>query len=374
MPLPAYQVAILDRTFGTVKAIFDASSFYDLRYSRNLNDVGTLAITLPSTLDIRNLFTLDTFIEVYREDVAGDLQREETYLTRLTHRFIEGDEERFVVGGVSLNHLLMRRIVDPALVSANGYSAKSGAADQVIYDYCLEQAGLGASVARQTPGLILVAPAGIGLTVNANLRYQNLFTEVQKLAKTGAVDFAISRTTATGLSLAVGVIGSDKTYGTNFPLGLPWVGLSPLRGNLTLPSLLTDRKTEANYAYALGQGQAEDRVLLEISTGAETDSPFNRIEIYVDARNVSMTDLTTLASQANQALDGKRAVTEFTFKPTGTEPGNVYHIDWDLGDAVTVTWDEITDDFRITDVEISISAQGETIKATVSDNYVFPNV
>lgn len=374
MSLPAYQIAILDPTLGTVKAVLDATAFYDLRYSQALNDVGTLALTLPSTADLRALFTLDTFIEVYREDPTGALQKEETYLTRLTHRFIEGDEERFVVGAVSLNHLLMRRVVDPALISTNGYSAKTGAADTVIYDYCREQVGVAAAAARQLPGLTLNPAAGIGLTVSANLRYQNLFNEIQKLARTGAVDFAIERTTGALLELNIGVIGTDKTYGTNFPLGLPYVGLSPLRGNLTLPSLLNDRKTEANYAYALGQGQAEDRVLLNVSRSAVTDSPFNRIEVYVDARNVDMTDLATLTSQANQALDEKEAVTEFTFKPTGTEPGNVYHVDWELGDAVTVTWDETTDDFRITDIEISIAASGETIKATVSDNYVFPSV
>lgn len=372
MALPAYQVAVLSPVDGSVVLMLDASAFYNLRYSLALNDVGLLAMTLPSTAAIRAAFVLDAFIEVYRADVAGVLQKEETYLCRYTQRFIEGDEERFVVGGLALNHLLMRRIIDP-VGSTDGYVAYNGAADTVIYNYCLFQVGVAAAeIARRTPNLIILVPMGIGGTVSARLRYQNLFNEVQKLARQGAVDFFIARTTASNLEMTIGAIGTDRTYTTNAPLGRPYVALSPLRGNLTQPSLVRDRKTEANYAYALGQGQAEDRVLYTLALPEVTDSPFNRIEVYLDCRNVDIADAATLASQAVSGLNERRFVQAFTFKPTGAEPGNVYHIDWELGDAVTVSWEEFSDDFRITDVQISISRDGESIQATVSDDYVFP--
>lgn len=375
MSLPAYQVVVLSPIDASVTAIYDAAAIDDLRYSRMLNDIGVLAMTLPSTAQNRANFVLDSFIEVQRADVNGVLQREETYLTRLMHRFIEGDQEQFVVGGLSLNHLMTRRIIDPDSdpLMAGGYSTKSGVADQVIFDYCAEQmGGIAMPPARRIPGLIMAVVAGIGGNVGARLRHENLFEQMQILAKRGAVDFKIERTTGTGLLLSIGVIGADKTRGTNDPLNQPWVGLSPKRGNLTQPSLLKDRKTEKNFIYALGQGQADNRLVYQAASTDVTSSPYNRIEFAEDVRNVEKGDVVGLITGGDAALDEHKFRSEFTYQPTGQEPGNVYHVDWELGDAVTVDWDETTLDLRITGVELAISAEGETITATVSDDFEFP--
>ncbi len=373
MAEPAFQVAVLNPLSGAVLAIFDGTLFYDLRYSRVLNDVGTLAMTLPSTDDIRAVFVLDAFIEVYRADSAGALQREETYLCRLTHRFIEGDEERFVVGGVSLNHLLMRRVIDPAddAGATNGHSVKSGKADQVIYDLAYEQAGPGASIARRTPGLTITSQP-IGRSVATSLRFEYLFNQIKALAKAGAVDFAIERTAGAALELFIGKIGTDKTYGTNQPLGQPYTVLSPLRGNLTGPSLLADRKQEGNYVYAMGQGQGQDRIIYQEAGPETADSPFNRIEFVKDMRNVERSNTLALVTGAQAALREKGFHNEFTYEPTGGEPGNVYREDWDLGDAVTAKWDEASLDLRVIKVDVSIDSGGEKIVSTVTDDFIFP--
>jgi hypothetical protein len=369
-------VVVLDPNSGAVSAVFDGTLFYDLRYSRALNDVGTLAMTLPSTDVIRTIFVLDSFIEVYRSDVNGVLQIEETYLTRLTHRFIEGNEERFVVGGMSLNHLLMRRIVDPDddPLGIGGYSTKSGRADQVMYDYCNEQIGPLASVGRRLTNLTITATGGIGASVSQRLRHNNLFKVAQDLAQNGHCDFAISRISGNQVQLDIGVIGTDRTKGTNSPLGLPWVGLSPLRGNLTSPSLSSDRKQEGNFIYALGQGQGADRALLKQAGSGATDSPMNRMEFTSDLRNVQKGDVLGMQTGANVALQGQIARKEFTYQPSNQEPGNKYHVDWDLGDGVTAEWDESLFDLRITNVEVSLSSEGETIQTTVTDDFVFPGI
>jgi hypothetical protein len=369
----AYQVAILSPLSGAVVALLDATTFYDLRYSRVLNEVGTLAMTLPSTDVLRGLFSLDCFIEVYRADSAGALVREETYLCRLTHRFIEGDEERFVVGGVSLNHLLMRRVIDPAddAGATDGHSVKAGRADQVINDLAYEQAGAGASIARRTPGLAITSQP-IGRSVSTSLRFEYLFNQIKSLAQTGAVDFAIERTAGAALELFIGKIGTDRTYGTNAPLGLPYTVLSPLRGNLTRPSLLADRKAEGNYVYAMGQGQGQDRIIYQEAGPEITDSPFNRIEFVKDLRNVERSNTLALVTGAQVALKDKGFRNEFSYEPSGAEPGNIYREDWDLGDAVTAKWDEASLDLRIVKIEVSIDSGGEQIETTVTDDFIFP--
>src|SRR5688572_10089559 len=158
MPLSSYQVNVLDRITGAPLIVLDPTAFYTMRYNRELNGVGKLVITLPATDMLVELFDtrnyLDNFIEVFRTDPAnGELALEEVYMLRLNHLFREGNEERLVIGALSLNHLLMRRIVDPEddPLSVDGYSSKEGPADSVMREYVIEQCGTSASVDRRYP-------------------------------------------------------------------------------------------------------------------------------------------------------------------------------------------------------------------------------
>ncbi len=374
MSLPNYQIVVLDPISAATQIIFDATIFYELRYSRALNEVGTIAMTLPSTSEIRAAFTLDSFVEVYRDDENGVLRFEETYLVRFRQRFVEDNVEKFVVGGMSLNQLLMRRVIDPDddPLQAGGFSTKSGRADQVMHDYCNQQIGPAASTARRIVSLTLTPTTHIGTSVGQRLRHENLFTIIADLAKQGAVDFQIYRTSGNNLVLGTGTIGLDHRRSTNVPLGQPWVGLTPRRGNLTSPSLVNDRKEEANFIYALGQGQRDRRIVYKAAGAGVSDSPFNRAEFTEDIRNVKKDDVLALITGAEAALKEHVAKLEFTYQPTNDEPGNKYRVDWDLGDAVTIDWDENTLDLRIINVEISLSTEGEKIQSTVTNDFVFP--
>lgn len=367
MSLPSYQITVIDPLTGDVAAVFDPASFRDLRYSRVLNDIGLLALTIPADNPYRSVFTLDSLVEVYRTSPeTGLLVKEETYLTRLTHRFREDNAEWFIVGGMSLNHFLARRLVDPdddPLV-AGGYSTKSGAADTVIRSYCREQIGDLASTDRSITQLTIPPVGGTGQNVGARLRHENLLEAIQDLSKKGEVDFIIERTTGRSFEMTIGVIGSDKTYTTNYPL-LPSVVLSPDRGNLSSPSLMIDRKKETNFVYALGQGQGSDRYVVKLAGDGTADSPWNRLEFTTDARNIQKGDSLSVYTQAVAALREHQAKIEFTFEPTGMEPGNIYRLDWDMGDLITTVWGDDNLDLRITSVEVEISETGETIRTTV---------
>lgn len=361
-----YQVAIIDPVTGLTQAIFDPTSFYELRYSRKLNDIGVVAFTVPSTDQTRALFSLDTMIEVYRTDPSNatrQMQIEETYLTRLTHRFREGDEEKFLVGGFSLNHLLKRRLIDPAEDSSSaitGYSSKSGPADVVIQAYCYQQMGAGASLVRQVPNLSFGQISGVGLTVSGNFRYTELFQETYDLAIAGRVDFIIQRSNLNQLVMYIQPIGSDKSMKNNYPIR-PWVGLSPIRGNLSNPSFMIDRQEERTFIYALGQGQGDQRALFTMAAAGYSDSVYNRWELFLDARTNDKSDTTGLISNAVAELFKYQPKKSFSYRLQGGEGGNVYRVDWDLGDLVTAFWDETLVDLRVWGVEVAVSEQGEEI-------------
>lgn len=367
MSLPQYQVVVINPSTGQSSLVLDGATFSDLRYSRMLNDIGTLAMTLPSTRAIRSAFVLDALIEVYRTGSGGLLQREETYFTRYTHRFIEGDTERFVVGGMSLNHLLTRRVIDPDddPLQAGGYSTKSGPADAVIRDYVNEQMGELASPARRMANLSLATVTGTGGGVGARERHTILFNLIRDLSVRGHVDFEIVRTNTNHLEFRVGSIGSDKSKTTNYPGGV-WIGLNPNRGNLSSPSLELDRKDEKNFCYALGQGQRDRRIVYKALGEGTSDSPWNRVEFAEDIRNIERSDVLGLITGGDAALRDRQVKSSFTYAPTGEESGNIYRVDWDLGDTVTILWDEEERDLRISNVEIEISESGENIRIEVS--------
>ena len=361
--LPDYQLTVRDPADGSVRTVLDGSAFDDCKYSRVLNDVGIFAMTLPSDPDWPAIFTLDTLIDVERSSpVNGQLQIEDTYLTRLLHRFREGDEEKFIVGGLSLNHLLARRLIDPDddPTAAGGYSTKQGPADDVLFAYAEEQCGSIASAERAFPNFEVGVTSSLGTLTGRRLRYENLLETFQEVASQSNIDFIISRLTAQLLRLTIAPIGVNRTRTRNYPFGA-FVELTPLRGNLSDPSLLSDRKREQNYVYALAQGPGEDRIVAQVQGIGIHDSPYNRIEFTTDIRQAERGDSTTVLTQARAALFENQAKKEFTFKPTGSEPGNTYRLDWDVGDVVTCSWDDEVFDLRVKEVEITLDSGGESI-------------
>jgi hypothetical protein len=369
--LPSYQIAVLDCLTGDVLQIFDSTAFYDLRYNRALNDVGALVLTLPFDSRLPEIFAKDNFIEVMRASpLTNSLQVEETYFCRLTHRFREGNDERFIAGGLSLNHLLARRIIDPDddPLGAGGYSTKAGIADEVLRAFAREQMGDLASTIRQFPNFSIDLVPGTGVTVGMRARYDNLLKVFHDLAVQGETDFQISRLSANNLHLTIAPIGRDRTKTANYPYS-SFTQFDPNRGNLSSPSLVLDSKKEQNLCYALGQGQGDTRIVAKVTGDSIADTPYNRIEFSEDVRKSDRDNSLYLFTAARKALRANQVDREFTFDPIPNTGGCVYHLDWDLGDHVTAAWDNMSVDIRITDVENQISTDGEQIHATLEALY-----
>lgn len=363
MALADYQVEIRSPATGAVTQIYDGTVFYELRYSRVLNDIGAMVLSMSASDDLPALFPLDALIDIKRTDPAtGVLVLEETYFARMTHRFQENNEERFLVGGLSLNHLIARRCVLPAddPLQAGGYSTKSGAADSVLREYALEQMGANASTARQFTNLSVPPVANVGMSVGRRLRFENLFTVFQDIAEQSMMDFQVVRTTGNNLELQIGRIGSDKTQTSNYPT-LPFVLLDPLRGNMADPSLLLDRRKEGNFLYAMAQGAGENRLVWPVQGDGILDSPWNRIEFAEDVRTTARGFGIELLTEARKLLKDREQVKEFSFQLSGDQPGNIYRLDWDVGDSITAQWGDVSQDLRIRSVEIQAGEGGESL-------------
>lgn len=362
MALPDYQITTISPTTGDVIRIFDSQSFSSLQYSLALNDIGALVMTFDTDEDLTDFFPLDALIDVQRSDpLTGDLVREETYFARLTHRLREGDQEQFIVGGLSLNHIIARRVVDPSddPLQAGGYSTKAGASDSVMYAYANEQMVTAAS-ARRFPAFSIDTVPGVGISTGKRLRYENLLKVFQGICGDNTMDFQVERRTGRNLALVIARIGANKTYARNYPFS-GFVLLDPNRGNLTNPSLLFDRKDEATFGYFLGQGPGQQRILLPLSGDGIADSPWNRIEFQKDVRQAERGDALQLLTEARNLLKEEAKKVEFTFEMTGQLPGNAYRIDWIVGDFITCQWDGVMVDLRIRGVEFNVDQSGESM-------------
>ena len=372
----AYQLAIFDAATGILQAVIPIDKVKEIRYSRVLSGIGKIAITFPSNTPFAPAFILDNFIEVYRTDpITEDLVKEETFLIRIIERMIDDGEEWIVIGGMSLNHLLTRRVVDPdddPLV-AGGYTTKAGLADQVISQYVNEQIGPGASVSRRIPNLTINPPSNVGTPLGARLQHEKLYNEVRRMALQGNVDINIERTLGNSMIFSAAPIGIDRSYTTNYP-GSPWLGFSIKRGNAEYFEYSLDRAEDLNFCYALGPGNVGDRIVLKVPGQGVSDSPFNRSEFVQDARNIEKGDALGLLSEAQGGLVEKRYKEVYTFNPLIGVPGSTYHLDWDLGDRVSGILDseivaqEIID-FRITEIDITISEGTETISVTATTQW-----
>ena len=337
---PAFQVVVTDPVTGLTSAVFDSVTFFDLRYSRILNDVGVITITLPYTPETASAFKLDSIIQVMRTSpVTGLLAVEDYYFARYFNVYRQTNIENLVIGGLHLNHLVARRVVNPFddPSAAGGYSTQAGPADMVLWHYANYNLGPGASIARQCPGLSIPVPLGVGLGVGYRLRFDDLYKTFQDATARGGVDFNIQRTTGAAMELDIATIGTDRRQSTHYPWG-PFVLLNPQRGNLSDPNLLQDRKAEKNVVYALGQGQDVNREFLISAADSALDSPFNYIEYTDTSTNVQKGDATGLLTAARASLKKNGYAPSFTFKGLGTEPGNLYQQDYFLGDLISVSY------------------------------------
>jgi len=355
--MAAYEVRVIDFS-GTTVAVLDGPAFQSLRYARVLNDVGTVQMTLARQDARAELLARDYLLEVQR-----DGQVEGTYLVKILHPFQdEGGVEWLIVGGVSLEWLLLARTIDPRNdpLAAGGFSTKSGAADTVMCELVTQQAGPGASGRQVVPGLTVKAAAGTGLTVAGRWQWENLLDVLQGLAASAHMDFTVQRTSGAAFEFSAEVAGSDRTETANWP-GQPYYVFAPEKGNAAQPSLERDWRQAVTNAYLLLRGTDEIREIYERSSGHEFDTPFAYFAVVSDARQTESP--TEYQTQALELLVKQRASVKFAFKTA--DAAAQYRVQWNLGDRVTARWNGFTQDLRITGIDVQVDAQGETLTPTL---------
>jgi hypothetical protein len=360
-----YQLAFRD-TSGDLVTIMDLTGAMNMRYSKVRNGFGSFLLTLPYDLAKPIMGVLDGVVQVIWTDGEGSNILDGNYLLR--HKGFLGEDRTdiYTITGRSPEHLLTRRIFlsedDP--LEANGFSTKSGASDTIIREIVYEQMiNPATNAARAFTGLS--APAAAGTYDFAAFREESsdakVLTLIKKIADATGVDFWIDYdNSGPAFTFETGTIGTDRRKSTNQPLSQPYIYFSPQLGNLDQPELVIDRSEENNYVFVFGQGPAGSRLIYPKEGTGTADSPWNRCEFGVQAKNTKTVD--DWITEADAALNDERSkLTSFTFNPQRGSQFARYGRDWFFGDKVTASYQDQEVEVRITGVTVNVTSGGETI-------------
>ena len=263
------------------------------------------------------------------------------------------------VTGIDDTGLLNDRLVlpNPALGLAAqddaAYWTHTAAGENVIRRVVHLNAGEGALAGR---GFVTVSDETVadpaGATVTINSRFQPLGDAVAEMA-------AAAR-------LAVRVIQAADSANLNLEIREPAdlrdaLTFSELRGNLESYSYRL-AAPKASRVVVGGQGEGAARHFVERSSTTAEAEWSRRVEVFRDARDTD--DTTTLQQRGDETLAADAATAGLAIVPVDT-PGARFGIDYQLGDIVSVVahtsqWAEY-----ISEVRITVDADGTTIRPSV---------
>jgi hypothetical protein len=266
----------------------------------------------------------------------------------------------WMIVGADDSVILSERLAYPTPTTDNlaeqvdAHDTRSGPAETVIKEYLAANTGSLAPESRQIPDLTIEADDERGEIVYGAARFDKLQELFYNLAQVGQLGFTIRQV-------------SDE---------LEFIVYEPEdRSAFIRLDLENQQLSKTEYAYGIakitraivaGQGEAEQRKFLEVSTADSLEAEETwgrRIEVFKDSRNTNEDD--DLEQTGLEALvDEGKTVVEMSVSPSD-DINMKYGEDWFLGDKVTVVANQIEAIAVVTEIGISIASDGIRINATV---------
>lgn len=337
----------LGRRLALLDGFTDDVPSASFEYAMIVNGQGAFTITTENILPL-DLMAPDRQIQIWRQprgrtkaiDFLGllrywDYQTNDDGLTTL------------ILKGPDQNELAGRRIVAYPAEDADA-QLSAVEIDDGMKDIILANLGSGAASGRDLSSLdfTIAADQTAGPTTTKGFSWREVPRVLRDLVDAAyaagtevfwaivpyAVDPADDRVQLQ-FRTWTGQPGADRTWENNASnptiFGLEW-------GNIRKPHLIVDRRAEANYIYAGGQGEKDDREIVEVSDDTLIGaSVWNRREAFTDARNEEATAGVTAAANARLAEGRPREVFSAEVLDTEDTP---YGTRWALGDKLTISY------------------------------------
>jgi len=322
------------------------------------NNVGSWSVRLPNGLPMADALR-SPGAGIIVTDPNGVLISGPT-LSAILEQTTDNPDGDWVIEGADDSIILAERLAYPTpsvadvTAQTQAHDIRTGAAETVMKSYVEDNISAAAGTTRAIPNLLIEADGGRGQAVTGTARFVSLQELLYGLAQTGEVGYTVEQN------------GNDLEFQVYEPVDRSAnVRMDIENGKLTKTeySYLAPKTTRAIVA---GAGEAEDRIFYEgttVDSIAAESTWARRIETFIDNRGADLPE--ELEQAANEELVDK-GKTLINFSVTPSDDQNMrYGYDWGLGDKVTVVVGNTETSAIVTEVGISIQADGVRIGATV---------
>lgn len=332
------ELYVFDTNLNLIHVI---DNFTSLIWTRRYYKSGEFELHLPLTDDNVKHFQRENIIYKKGDTEAGYIETRQIELN-------ENGEETLLVKGKFLTNYLDRRINWGRLLF-NGNSEVL--MRKLVNDNCINPSNLN----RKIPFLELGSLKGYSETIEYQNSYGNVIEELENIAMTNEFGYRINLDYETKKLIFEIYKGVNRS--SNQALIAPCIFSRDFE-NILNQIYIESNNDYRNTALVGGEGEGAARTLITINNF----SGLNRREMFIDARDlqkeVDGIVLTDTQYQNILIQRGKEKLAEYqeikTFEnKVNTRGNNIYKIDYDLGDIITISdkkWG-ITLDTRITEIE-----------------------
>lgn len=342
---------------GDLINVIGQQRFSKLVTVRVENDIGGLELSMPKGDFRTGDFGKCQILEVWRD---GVLQGETAYFIQNYEFESMGGEETVRIVAADANWLLSTRIV--AYAAGSAQAEMTYKADRMLREIMIDNFGADAIAARRLSNLTAGALLEDSVEITKGFSRRNVLRVMQEICE--AAQEAGMRTYFDVVRTGVGLF-KFYTYtgrrGEDHSLGSGDVRLVGTQyGNFDDVVLGFYHSREVNYVYAGGQGEEEEREIVEVSDANRiaVGYPFNRVESFVDARNLSATESLTAEARAGLAKGAPKIVLTGVLVET---PGMRYGVHYGFGDVVSAEAFGYKVDCHVTSIRVTVDGNGEKI-------------
>ena len=277
--------------------------YESLYFEEKYNDIGTCTMTISvysenfKFLQKNFLLYLDKFNCWYIEEIS--INEDIATITALTLNFILG--HRITIPRRGLSHISFKKTLTSDVIKS-------------LVNECLISSS---DSSRNLPNLILETEPKVGHTVDYNSRYKNLLEEAIALSNYSAIGFRLGIDIKKKKFIFSVFEGQDLTQEVIF---------SEDYDNLSSLSVLDSNLSYKNHVYVAGQGELENRRVIEVSEMPQKSSWFRREEVK-DSRDKETDD--------ELYLEGDKVLAEHCEK-TSIEAELINYDTVSIGDLVLI--------------------------------------
>ncbi|MEY9096291.1 siphovirus ReqiPepy6 Gp37-like family protein [Paenibacillus sp. RC84] len=271
--------------------------------------------------------------------------------------------ENWTVKGYSLDGVFYDRIALHNVSSGNGYDEQNAAAEDVMRHYVNINCINPVDATRTIPFLHLGNGLARGKKVQVRARFQTIAQLLEDLSLGSGLGYETTIDLANQRFVFDVLEGHDLT--PNQTEHSPVI-FSPEFDNVKLLGFRLNRMDAKNTAIVAGQGEAQERLIINISDPALTG--FARREVFIDARDLQTAE--QLLQRGTERLNESKEelVMEIEHLPNGPFK---YMVDFDIGDIIHANYPGIgSTESRIIEVVEEVTPdQGDSFKLIIGKEW-----